>query len=94
MKLESYVIMEALATGDTATAIRALADHYGLLYSANVPVTVIPKNSTVYNITRLLLWCGDDFYEWCCSTGFDRGTHPYSLGKDHTDQIDNIILWI
>jgi hypothetical protein len=92
MKLESYAISDALLAGQTETAIRILLDHFGLPQPDVLPkITIIPKQ----NIPRLLVWAGDDFFEWASVTGFDKGSHSYPLDADRTSiTIDNIVIWI
>jgi len=97
MKLESYAIREALLAGDTANAVRMLADYYGFPNPIEVPVTVIGKNSTAYGSddTRLLFWCGDYYYEWSGASGFENGIRwaASSMTSSSARHIEKIILW-
>jgi hypothetical protein len=92
MKLQSYVIADALQNRQIETAVRILLDHFGLPQPDVLPkITIIPEQ----NITRLLVWAGDDFFEWASVTGFDKGSHSYPLDADGSSiKIDNIIAWI
>ena len=92
MKLESYEMAAALASGMIDAAVRQLLDYFKLTQPDVLPkYTVLPVQGEV----RLLIWTGDYFYEWSSATGFDRGCHNYPLDSDSKQQkIDSIILWI
>ena len=92
MKLESYEMAAALASGKIDTAVRQLLDYFRLPQPNILPKhTVLPAQGEV----RLLIWTGDYFYEWSSATGFDHGCHNYPLEPDNQQRkLDSIILWI
>ena len=73
MKLESYKIKELITAGNNAAAARLLLDVFRV--PSHIEISSILTIAGDSN--KMLIWIGDDYYEWSDGVGFDHGTHLY-----------------
>ena len=92
MKLESYEIAEALKSRQIEVAVRLLLDHFCLPQPDALPDTSLISSD---GVPRVLVWAGDEFFEWAANTGFDKGVHSYPLYgyASKPGIIDKVIIW-
>lgn len=91
LKLESYLISELLSAGASYEAADALLAYFNMPpRERDIPITTIIGNGD----TRLLIWCGDFYYEWTEGLGFDTGSHNYPLSHEVSrTPPESIIIW-
>lgn len=90
MKLESFEIREAIATGDLYGAVRILLRYFHLPNIEDLPKI---RNYTDHGQeTELCIWVNDDWYSWHSSSGFTTGSHNYPL-YDYDERQIYINLW-
>lgn len=77
MKLESFEIREAIATGDLYEAVRILLRYFRLPHIEDLPK--IRNYTGRGNETELCIWINDDWYAWHSTSGFTAGSHNYPL---------------
>lgn len=77
MKLESFEIREAIATGDLYGAVRILLRYFRLPHIEDLPK--IRNYTGRGNETELCVWVNDDWYAWHSTSGFTAGSHNYPL---------------